>query len=80
MFAKIYGTDEYQILVKKDRNKKGFPEIRFYCEPELLGVCSLAISFSDDEKGWDKADRLLSEMTEVKAREMCKHIVDAFPG
>lgn len=77
MFAKLYGTDKDQVLVKQDINEDGCPEIRFYCEPEGLGVCSIAISFKDDENGWDKAEEVFNEVTETKAREMCKRITDA---
>ena len=70
MFAKLYGTDQDQVLVKVDSNDEGRPEIRFYAKPEGLGLCSLAISFEDSDKGWDKAEKALKEMTEEKARKM----------
>ena len=78
MFAKLYGTDEDQVLVKVDSNDEGRPEIRFYTKPKGLGVCSLgikgvcslAISFEDSDDGWDKAEKALKEMTEAKARKM----------
>jgi hypothetical protein len=76
MFAKLYGTDKDQVLVKMDANEEGRPELRFYCEPDGLGVCSLAISFGDNENGWSKAERGLKDMTEEKARTMVKRVMD----
>lgn len=70
MFAKLYGTDEDQVLVKVDSNDEGRPEIRFYAKPEGLGLCSLAISFEDSDDGWDKAEKALKEMTEAKVRKI----------
>lgn len=74
MFAKLYGTDQDQVLVKVDSNDEGEPEIRFYTKPEGFGLCSLAISFEDSDedsdKGWDRAYKALKEMTEEKARKM----------
>lgn len=45
MFAKLYGPDDNQILVKFDQSEEGSgPEVRFYFEPsENLGVCSTAL-------------------------------------
>lgn len=74
MFAKLYGTDQDQVLVKVDSNDEGKPEIRFYTKLEGLGVCSLAISFEDSDKGWDKAYKALKEMTEEKARKTLPYL------
>lgn len=71
MFAKIYDTaDHGQILVKADSNDEGAPEVRFFFQPENLGVCSMAITFSDNDGGWDEQDRIFAEMTEAKAGDM----------
>ncbi len=45
MFAKLYSTEEGQILVKKsDENDEGLPEVRFYFDMDQydLGVCELS--------------------------------------
>lgn len=80
MFAKTYGSDQEQILVKIDRNDEGKPEVRFYTEPEGLGVCSLAVVFNDDESGWAKAQKTFDEMTQDKAFKMAQRIKDATGG
>ena len=77
MFAKLYETEETgQVLVKIDDGEKG-PEVRYYCVPEGLGVCSMALEFTDDDKGtaWDKADKFFEAMTEENAIEFAKKMI-----
>lgn len=75
MFAKIFETKEHgQILVKKDQDEKGCPEIRLYFEPEDFGVCSLGISFSDSDKGDDSRDAFFSNVDEVRAIAMVSKV------
>ena len=45
MFAKLFFDNADQVLVKLDSDDEGNPEIRFYCEPNGLGVCSAVLSF-----------------------------------
>lgn len=71
MFAKLYDTEEHgQILVKLDQSESddhSGPEIRYYFEPEGLGVCSIAINAVDTDKGWEAAERIFTETTEERA-------------
>lgn len=69
MFAKLYGTDNDQILVKLDEGESG-PEVRFYFQPEGMGVCSVATGFADTDAGWDKAEEAFKNMTEETARKL----------
>jgi hypothetical protein len=56
MFAKLYGSDDDQILVKLDSGDSG-PEVRFYFKPgDCFGVCSVAMIFEDSDAGWDQAE------------------------
>lgn len=65
-YCKIYETDKHgQLLVKIDRNEAGIPEVRFYAQPEGLGVCSLAVSFTDDDEGWDLAEAAFAKADEA---------------
>lgn len=57
MFAKLFGHDNDQVLMKLDTGKEGNPEVRVFFEPEGLGVCSWALEFEDSEDGWDKAEK-----------------------
>lgn len=67
MFAKLYETPIGQILVKLDEDSDGNPEVRFYFQPEGLGVCSFSLGYDDDDEGWQFAENAFSEMTEEKA-------------
>lgn len=70
MFAKLYEpVVGQQILVKLDEYDDGF-EVRVYCQPEGLGVCSTALKYPDTEGGWDKAQKAFDSMTEEKAIEI----------
>lgn len=76
-FARLYETKELgQILVKLDQNEESLPEIRYFFEPENLGVCSMAISFKDSETAWDNAERVFDLMNEDKAIEAVSKVLD----
>lgn len=77
MFAKLYGTDKDQVLVKMDTNEECKPEVRVFVKPEGLGVCSIAVSFKDSDAGWKKAQKCMNEMTEEKARLMAGRITSS---
>lgn len=68
-FAKLYGDDDKQVLVKLDAADDG-PEIRFYFQPPDLGVCSVAVGFPDSDEGWDKAEAVFDATTEEGARRV----------
>lgn len=75
MFAKLYGRDTDQVLVKLDMGEDANPEIRVYCVPEGLGVCSVALQWNDDtEESWNEAENVFREMTEKKARGMAEAV------
>ena len=70
MFAKLFGADDNQILVKLDTSEKGTPEVRVYFEPKGLGVCSIAFEYEDDSKeSWKKAEDAFLKITEKVAKE-----------
>ena len=75
MFAKLFGTDADQVLVKIDSGEDGNPEIRFYCEPEGFGICSAAVSFKDDsEKSWNSARGMFDSIDAARAKTMGEKI------
>lgn len=64
-FCKLFETETHgQLLVKIDRNEESVPEVRFYASPVGLGVCSLAVSFTDDD-GWDLAEAAFAKADEA---------------
>lgn len=75
MFAKLYGPDDKQVLVKLDQGDNG-PEVRFYFNPPGLGVCSTALIFTDDDTGeaWEKAEAAFAKVDEQHAMAMAKRV------
>lgn len=77
MFAKIFGTPKDQILVLKQEvwesdDKAG--EIRVFIQPYGLGVCSLAMRFSDTEQGWENREYCFRNFTEDVAQSFANMI------
>jgi hypothetical protein len=83
MFAKLYETDLGQILVKLDSGDDG-PEVRYFFQPEGLGVCSVSANFKDldEDTAWDNADCLFDDCTEESAFKVVKLILETLsdPG
>lgn len=52
-FAKLFETERGQILVLRQDDDCGQPEVRFFFDPntEPLGVCSVALKFPDSDAG-----------------------------
>jgi len=74
MFAKLYEPEPgRQVLVKLDTGDEG-PEVRTYCEPQNLGVCSIAGSWPDTDDGWTAAEKAFEEMTEERAVSLADKI------
>jgi len=65
-FAKLFGSNENQVLVKIDTGDKG-PEVQFFFKPENLGVCMQSVGFSDNDAGWDKAEAFFESVDATKA-------------
>ena len=74
MFAKLYDTEVGQILAKIDTGEEGNPEVRVFFEPEGLGVCSLAFTFTEysEDEQWDKLDEVFNSLEEDTLVEMVK--------
>ena len=61
-FAKVFETEEAgQLMVKRDSNEEGEPEVRVYFKPKELGVCSIGLGFEDTDEGFDSADLIFSK-------------------
>lgn len=76
MFAKLYETNIGQILVKMDASEEQKPEIRFFFEPEGLGVCSTAMGFPDTEEGWDNQLILFNSVDEDQAIAIANGVIE----
>lgn len=80
-FAKLFETDLGQVLVKKDTNEDGNPEVRFYFEPPELGVCSVSMSAeSDSDSAWDEVDAVFDKVDHTAAVAAVSDIFSAFAG
>lgn len=55
-FAKLFDTEVGQILVIVQSSDDGDPEIRFFAKPDVLGVCSVALTYEDTDAGWGAAE------------------------
>ena len=73
-FAKIYETDETQILLMLDSGEDG-PEVRLFFSPEGLGVCSAVYKFSDDEEGWNLAEEALNNLDKDKVSDIVSEML-----
>jgi hypothetical protein len=70
-FAKLYADEKIgQILVKLDSCESSKPEVRFFFQPENLGVCSFSLGFEDSDEGWDAADAAFDKVTQESAVEL----------
>lgn len=62
-FAKLYRIEEFgQVLVTKETNEDGAPEVSLKFSPPGLGVCKTAYCFDDSESGWDAAEELFDNI------------------
>jgi hypothetical protein len=74
-FAKLFGQGDGQVLVKLDTNDEDNPEVRVYCKPVGLGVCSAAWSWNDDsDASWEKAEKSFASIDEEKALGMARKV------
>lgn len=74
MFAKLFDTAYGQVVAIKQGDSEGDPEIRFFCQPSDLGVCSLAYGYG--EHGWEVADLRFEEVDLGMAESAAKQIND----
>lgn len=66
-FCKVFRHEKYgQILAKIDANDDGIPEVRWYVQPPDLGVCTIAVSFTDDDEGWALADKAFEKSDDLE--------------
>jgi hypothetical protein len=73
-FAKLFGTGDDQVLVMIQGGEEGDPEVRTFFQPKDLGVCSVAMKFTDSDAGWDSAEAAFDKIDEAKARAIVDKI------
>jgi hypothetical protein len=57
-FAKVFDSEDFGqiVLIMQSADETGKPELRVFFKPESLGVCSLTLSYSDTDEGWDNCE------------------------
>lgn len=75
-FAKIFETEQTQILVKLDVDDEDRPEVRLYYIPPGLGVCSVAIGFKETD--WDEAQKTFDKMDHKTASKVVDEVMKSF--
>jgi hypothetical protein len=79
-FAKVFDDAEIgQAVVLAKANDDAEPEVRFFFQKEGFGICECALSFTDDDDGWDKRDKAFNEMDIAMVRYMHKRMFDGLP-
>jgi len=81
-FAKLFHFDDIgQVLVKRDTDENGDPEVRLYFEPEGFGVCSTAFGFETDETEDEsaKAERAFNMVDQERAEKIIRGVLKTLP-
>lgn len=73
-FARAFGTGDDQVVVIMQAGDEG-PELRAFAQPKGLGVCSIAVSYTDDDAGWDKCEEQFALIDESRARWMIEPLL-----
>ena len=69
MFAKLFGTDNDQVLVKLDvAAASGAPEVRVFCQMPSGNLFSVAAVYENSERGHKLATRAFETLDEAGAR------------
>lgn len=71
-FAKLFESEEYgQIVVIRQNNDDGEPEVRFFLRPKIDGlrVCAVAAAGKDDSEESEKAMDAIFDKTDLQAAE-----------
>lgn len=82
-FAKLFEFDDIgQVLVKRDTDENGDPEVRLYFEPKGFGVCSTAFGFEADENGDEATKAVLAFdlVDEVRAEKIIRGVLETLPA
>lgn len=75
-FAKLFRHPTIgQVLVMRQSGDDG-PELRVFVHPPGLDVCSIALGFSDDDAGYEKADAAMECVDESRAYKMAESVME----
>ena len=74
MFARIFGTDDDQILAKLGEDEEHNREVRIYFQPQSVVTCEIGIKFGDGEDAQENAEKCLRGLSEVLLRPIVEKI------
>lgn len=77
-FAKIFESETIGQLccIAAAENDESHPEIRVFCVPKNLGVCSSALIFSDTDAGWAAQEKAFDELTLKAAENIAMPVIE----
>lgn len=82
-FAKLFEFDDIgMVLVKRDTDENGDPEVRLYFEPKGFGVCSTAFGFEEDEHedAAAKAEKAFELIDQERAEKIIRGVLETLPA
>lgn len=83
MFAKLFDTEEFgQIVVLNQTDDGGNPQLAFLFNPRGLGVCTIAVNFTngDEEKCAAAADAAFDSIDEAAACNAVRAVTENWPS
>jgi hypothetical protein len=82
-WCKILESEKYgDILVVADTSEDGYPSVSVKMVPEGLGICGPNYEFTDEDenKAWEKVDKLFSRIDIEKAESIAKELHEMTRG
>lgn len=80
-FAKLYGKGDEQVLVIRDSDDYGRPELKFSVwGGNGLGVCSASFSWDDTDEGWAKLDEAFEKISEERVQTVAASLREEIAG
>lgn len=81
-FAKVFHSNDIGqvvvMLIECDDDDE--PSIKFYFEPEGLGVCNVDLNFKDSDEGLQKAKKAFRELDVGRVEEFVGNILSQLEG
>jgi len=73
-FAKIFQSEEFGQLccIADTENEQYHPAVRVLFKPKQLGVCAVALIFSDTDEGYDQQESAFNALTLEKAQDIVR--------
>lgn len=81
-FEKLFEFEDIgQVLVKRDTDECGDPEVRIYFYPKGFGVCSTAFGFEADENEdkTAKAEKAFDMVDRDRAEKIVRKTLESIP-